>query len=94
VIHHLTGNLEPSWAGRWLAGQCDASRHKFFGNRVATLAASVLFCREFANVSVGVDRELHLGHSRKKKETCAGFVPSKKKTSQSRETKINRESSV
>lgn len=74
MIHHLTGNLEPSGAG-----QCDASRHKFFGDRVATLAASVLFCREFANVSVGVDRELHLGHSRKKKETCAGFFPSKKK---------------
>ena len=39
-------------------------RHKVVGNGVATLVASVLFCREFANV--GVDQSL----PQKERELC------------------------
>jgi hypothetical protein len=63
-------------------------RHEVFGDRVATLAASVLFCRECGCGSWCTSVILA-----KKKETCAGFFFCFKNSKPSK-TQINRESSL
>ena len=63
-------------------------RHEVFGDRVATLAASVLFCRECVWVWI----VMHFGHSRQKERNLCGiFCFTNSKPSK---TQINRESSL